>query len=421
MKILFLSDNFTPERNAPASRTHEHAVQWVLAGHEVTVITTAPNFPEGAVYEGYRNRWHAVEWIDGIRVVRVKSYIAANEGFIRRIADYLSFMVTGGIAALFAPRPDVLVSTSPQFFCAVAGWAVSRLRRLPWIFELRDLWPESIVAVGAMRRNWLIRLLERLELRMYRDANRVVTVTKSFKADLVRRGIDPEKIDVVLNGVDADRYRPQQKDQALVDAHDLEGRLVAGYLGTIGMAHALDKVIEAAQLLQDRQDIVFLIAGAGAKRAEIEAQVATLGLRNVRLLDPQPKAAMPALWSVHDVALIPLRNQDLFRTVIPSKMFEAMGMGIPILMSLPDGEATQLLQKAGAGVCVEAENAQAMADTLVQFADDPERLKKLSTAGLQSATGYTRKAQAKKMLGIFEIVIDPDQASEYSGSRPSIR
>ena len=421
MKILFLTDNFAPECNAPASRTHEHAMQWVRDGHEVTVITTAPNFPEGAVYDGYANRWHAEEWIDGIRVIRVKSYIAPNEGFVRRILDYLSFMVTGTMAALFMPRPHVLVSTSPQFFCAVGGWIISRLRRLPWVFELRDLWPESIVAVGAMRKNLMIRLLEWLELRMYRDASRVITVTRSFKEDLVRRGIDSDKIDIVLNGVDADRYKPQPKDAVIVAEQRLEGRLVVGYLGTIGMAHALDKVVEAADLLRDREDIVFLIAGAGAKRAEIETQIMQAGLANVRMMEPQPKSMMPALWSVHDVALIPLRDQNLFRTVIPSKMFEAMGMGVPILMSVPDGEATELLREASAGLCIEPENPRAMADTLCRLANRPEELAAMRTAGLVAASGFSRRAQAKKMLEIFKSVVGSDATADTNNIRAQPR
>ena len=162
MHILFLSDNFRPESNAPAARLYEHAVRWVRAGHDVSVITCAPNFPEGKVYAGYKNRWRDVEWIDGIRVVRVKSFITANEGFLLRTLDYMSFMVSSFIFGLFERRPDVVVATSPQFFCAVGGWTLSVLRRLPFIFELRDLWPASIEAVGAMHSSWVLRALERL-------------------------------------------------------------------------------------------------------------------------------------------------------------------------------------------------------------------------------------------------------------------
>ena len=402
MRILFLTDNVPPERNAPASRTHEHAVQWVRDGHDITVITTAPNFPEGQLYSGYTNAWRTEEVIDGIRVVRVKSFITANEGFVRRTLDYLSFMLTGGWAALRERRPDVLVTTSPQFFCAVAGWVVSRLRRLPWVFELRDLWPASIVAVGAMRRSPAIRALEWLELRMYRDADAIVSVTHSFREDLRRRGVDVSKVSVVLNGVDGGRFAPGPPDDKLLDSHDLRGQFVVGYLGTHGMAHALEKVIDAATLLRDRTGIVFIFAGAGAKRGEVEALVRERALPNVRLIDSQPRDAMPALWSVHDVALIPLRDQPLFRTVIPSKMFEAIGMGVPIVMSVPAGEATRLLEAAGAGVCVAPEDPVALAKAIVMLAEDPAKMTSMRQACLRAAPTYSRCELARAMLAVLE-------------------
>jgi glycosyltransferase involved in cell wall biosynthesis len=401
MKILFLSDNFPPETNAPATRTYEHAVEWVRAGHEVTVITTAPNFPEGRLFAGYRNAWRTAEIVDAIQVIRVKTYITANEGFLRRSLDYVSFMVMGGLAALFHPRPDVIVTTSPQFFCAMAGWGITRLRRLPWIFELRDLWPASIVAVGAMRKSRVIRWLEWIELQMYRDADAVVSVTHAFKADLVRRGIDPAKIQVILNGVDLSRYRPIPKDEALLDQLDLRGKFVVGYLGTHGMAHALDKVADTATLLRDHPGIVFLFAGAGAKRAELEETVRARKLTNVRLIPPQPKAMMPRLWSIHDLALIPLRNQELFTTVIPSKIFEAMAMGTPVLLSVPEGEATRLVRATACGFPVPPEDSQAMADTIVRLKDNPDECARFSAAGLAAASHYSRDQQAALMLDVL--------------------
>jgi colanic acid biosynthesis glycosyl transferase WcaI len=398
MKILFLTDNFPPERNAPATRTYEHTIEWVRSGHQVTVITTAPNFPEGRLFDGYSNAWWTEESMDGIRVLRLKTYITANEGFLRRTLDYVSFMIMGGLAAFCQPRPDVVVTTSPQFFCAMAGWIVTRLRRLPWVFELRDLWPASIVAVGAMKESRTIRLLEWIELRMYRDANAVVSVTQAFKADLARRGIDPAKIDVVLNGVDLSRYQPMPKDEVLLDRFDLRGKFVVGYLGTHGMAHALDKVADAATILRDHSDIVFLFTGAGAKRAELEETVRVRKLTNVRLIPSQSKVAMPGLWSVHDLALIPLRNQELFTTVIPSKIFEAMAMGVPILMSVPEGEGTSLVRDTGCGMLVQAEDPRAMAEAIVNLFGDPGQRARFCAAGLAAAFRFSRDRQATLML-----------------------
>lgn len=401
MRILFLSDNFPPEGNAPATRLYEHATRWVRAGHEVTVITCAPNFPEGKLFDGYHNRWRSVELVDGIRVVRVKTYITANEGFVRRSLDYMSFMVMAFVMGLFERRPDVVVATSPQFFCAIGGWALSVVRWRPFVFELRDLWPASIMAVGAMRRSLVIRLLERIELFLYRRAIVIVSVTESFRDDLVARGISREKIHVVINGVDLERYEPRPRDVGLAREFGLEGKFVVGYMGTHGLAHALPKVLEAAEKLLHRDDIAFFFAGSGAERGRVEELVARRGIRNVRLIPRQPKERMPALWSLCDLSVVPLRDNPVFATVIPSKIFEAMGMGVPILMSLPEGEATRIIMATGSGICVPPEDTEAMAAAIVALVDDPARLMALRIAARAAAPGFSRDALALKMLGIL--------------------
>ena len=401
MRILFLSDNFPPESNAPATRLHEHAVRWVRAGHQVTVITCAPNFPEGKLYAGYQNRWRQVEQVDGIRVVRVKTYITANEGFLRRTLDYVSFAVAGFMMGLFEKRPDVVVATSPQFFCAMAGWALSVFKRRPFVFELRDLWPASIVAVGAMKSSPAIRMLEHIELFLYRRATAIVSVTESFREDLVARGISREKIHVVINGVDLDRYVPSPRDASLEQEFRLEGKFVVGYVGTHGMAHALPKVLEAAERLKQRDDIVFFFAGSGAQRSAVEQTVAKRDLKNVRLIPRQPKERMPALWSVCDVALVPLRDNPVFATVIPSKIFESMGMGVPILMSLPEGEATRIISETGSGICVPPENPKAMAAAIIALAEDPQRVARLRDAARAAAPKFSRDRLAAQMVEIL--------------------
>ena len=409
MRILFLSDNFPPEGNAPATRLYEHAIRWVRAGHEVTVVTCAPNFPEGRLYPGYRNAWRQVEMRSGIRVVRVKTYITANEGFIKRTLDYLSFMLMGFAMALFERRPDVVVATSPQFFCAMAGWAASVARRRPFVFELRDFWPASIVAVGAMRRSVVIRALERVEMFLYRRATAIVAVTESFRRELIARGVDGEKIHVVVNGVDATQYRPRPRSTALEAQLGLQGKFVAGYIGTHGLAHALDKVVEAAALLRRREDIVFLFVGGGADRARLEAMVAERRLENVVMLTRQPKERMAEIWSLCDVALVPLRDSAIFKTVIPSKIFECMGMGIPILMSLPEGEATGIVRTMGCGVCVPPENPAAMATAIETLAGSLEDRQRLAAAACAAAPLYSRDALASSMLGVLEAQCGADQ------------
>lgn len=402
MRILFLTDNFPPERNAPATRVHEHACYWVKRGHEVTVVTCAPNFPEGAVFPGYRNRWHAVEEVDGIRVVRVKTFITANEGVVLRTLDYLSFMAPAFAAGLFQDRPDVVIATSPQFFSAVAGWALATVRRKPFVFELRDLWPASIAAVGAMSGRGTLRLLERLELFLYRRAAAIVPVTHAFKEDLVRRGIPAEKISVVINGVDLPRYAPRPRDPVLAQEAGLNGHFVVGYVGTHGMAHALDRVLAAAERLRSVPDIRFLFVGGGAGKAGLVEAARRRNVPNVVFLPPQPKESMPRVWSLCDVALVHLRDAPVFATVIPSKIFEAMGMGLPVLIASPRGEAGGIVEKEGAGIWVPPEDPAALAEAVLRFRNDAAYRGACAAASRAAAPAYSRERRALEMLRVIE-------------------
>ncbi|ALT76182.1 glycosyltransferase family 4 protein [Paucibacter sp. KCTC 42545] len=403
MHILFLTDNFPPEVNAPASRTFEHCREWVRDGAQVTVITCAPNFPKGAVFEGYRNRLWQSETVDGIRVIRVWSYITANEGFIKRILDYLSFMVTATIAALFVRRVDVVVGTSPQFFTACAAWATGLLKRRPWVFELRDLWPESIKAVGAMQDSAAIRLLERIELFLYRKADRIVAVTHAFKDTLMRRGIDGTRIEVVTNGVDLDNFRPMPKDAALLRELGLEGCFVAGYIGTHGMAHGLETLLEAAAALQrrpDAQDLRLIFLGHGAEKAALVAQSKRMGLTNVRFVDSVPKSEVARYWSLLDVSIIHLRKTDLFDSVIPSKLFECMGMAIPVLHGVP-GESARIVRDEDVGEAFESSNAIQLEEALIRLRTEPERMARYRANGPIAGRKYNRTDLARRMLDIL--------------------
>lgn len=409
--ILFLSDNFPPEVNAPASRTYEHCREWVKKGAQVTVITCAPNFPKGKVFEGYKNRLWQSETVDGIRVIRVWSYIAANDGTARRILDYMSFMATATIAALFVRKPDVVVGTSPQFFTACAAYVVGTLKRLPWVFELRDIWPESIKAVGALGDSFAIRMLERLEMFLYRKATRIVGVTHAFKDVLTKRGVDPAKIDVVTNGVDLSNFGPQQKDQELARKLGLEGCFVAGYIGTHGMAHGLETLLEAAATLQDlpgAEDVRILFLGDGARKAHLVGLAAQRQLRNVVFVDSVSKSEVPAYWSLLDVSIIHLRKTELFGSVIPSKLFECMGMGIPVLHGVP-GESAQIVRDEGVGEVFESDNAVQLVDAVLRLRVDTARFDAYRRNGLDAATRYDRKHLAAKMMKILTELSEHDK------------
>lgn len=396
MKILFLTDNFYPEVNAPASRTYEHAREWVKAGHEVTVITCVPNFPKGKVFDGYKNKLWQKEAIDGIEVIRVWSYIAANKGFVRRTLDFISFSVTSFLAGLFV-KADVIVATSPQFFTALSGRTLSFWKRVPWIMEVRDLWPESIKTVGAMKDNLFIRYFEWEEMRCYRSAKTIVVVTDSFKRTLVARGIDEAKIKVVKNGVDKEMFKPVPKDEALIGELGLEGKKIIGYIGTHGMAHKLDFILDCARNMQGRNDFHFLFIGAGAEREALLAKKEREGITNVTMLDSVPKDQVVRYISILDLSLINLRKSELFKTVIPSKMFENAGMQIPIIMGV-QGEAQEMLEEYGAGLCFEPENEADFNAKLQQLLSDPDLYERCRTGGAEMSRDYDRKALADKML-----------------------
>ena len=425
MNIVFLTHYFPPEVNAPASRTYEHCREWAKAGHDVSVVTCAPNHPSGRVYAGYRNLPWQVETIDGIRTVRLWTYLAANQGVLRRAASYMSYMLVATLAAPLLPRPDVVISTSPQFFCGLAGYLVSRVRGVPWVLEIRDLWPDSIVAVGALGRGTAVGLCERIEAWAYRKADRIVPVTDSFRGHIERRGAAAEKITVVKNGVDLERFCRPERDQGLARELGVAGKFTAAYFGTHGMAHALDSILEAAELLRDDPRIVFLLVGDGAERRRLQAKKEQLGLANVVMLEQQPKERMPALWGLSDAAVVSLRKSQVFRQVIPSKLFEAMGAGVPIVLAV-EGEARDIVEGAGCGIPVEPENAEELAAAVRQLAERPELGREMGAKGRACvAREYDRKVLAARLAGVLAELVrapvspspaaPPDQAGAARG------
>jgi glycosyltransferase involved in cell wall biosynthesis len=382
MRVLFLTHYFFPEGNAPATRVYEVCRRWVELGHRVTVVTGAPNVPSGVVYEGYANRWFQREEVAGIETLRVWTWLAANRGTVRRTLNYLSFLVAATLAGLLAPRPDVVIATSPQFFCGWAGALVSRARRLPFVLEVRDLWPESIASVGALRKSPLLRLLERLERALYRAATRIVTVGEGYRDQLVGRGVPSERIEVIPNGVDREMFQDRGGGAALRRRYGLGQAFVCSYVGTIGMASGLDVVLRAARLLREegRADIRFALVGDGAIREELEERARREGLSEVVFTGRRDKREMPDHLAMTDACLVHLARKDLFRTVLPSKIFEAAAMRKPIVLGV-QGRAAELVDGAGAGICIEPENERQLVDAVTRLAADRELAARLGQAG----------------------------------------
>lgn len=412
MKILFLSHYFPPEVNAPATRAYEHCRQWVKEGHQVTVVTCAPNHPFGNVYEGYQNEW-LVEEKDGIKIIRIKTFISANEGFVKRTASYLSYMFSSIAGFRKYGDHDIVLSTSPQFFNGLAGYFVSELKRIPWVLEVRDLWPDSILAVGAIKNKFIINLLYRIEKFAYRACDHIVVVTDSFKSHIEALGINSEKIDVIKNGVDLTFFdnnfrcdvQPDQGKYEDICASKLEGKFVASYVGTHGMAHNLEAVLKAAARLKHRDDIHFLFVGGGAEREKLLQLKTQLELNNVTMAAQKPKGLMPWIWSLTNLSLVHLKRDPLFKTVIPSKIFESMAMKKPILLGV-EGESANMISRSRAGVTVEPGNDLMIAESIEYLADNQDLCRELGENGRRYVErDFNRDKLAIKYLDVLAGVL----------------
>jgi glycosyltransferase involved in cell wall biosynthesis len=396
MHILFLTHYFPPEVNAPASRTYENAKRWIKKGHKVTVITCAPNHPTGIIYPGYKNRLWQRDELDGINILRVKTYLSANKGFAKRILNYLSYMLSAIVFCCLTGKCDVVVSTSPQFFAGIAGYFVSRVKRSPWVLEIRDLWPESIIAVGALTNRKVINLLEGVETWMYRKADRIVALTNAFKRHIVQRGVSPERISVITNGADLDQFQYVPKENGFRKENGLGGKFVVSYVGTHGMAHGLDTIFETAERMKDSKDVVFMLVGDGAERERLMKRREEIGLNNIVMLPQQKKEKMPEIIAASDACMVLLKKTDLFKTVIPSKIFEAMAMERPIILGV-EGESREIIKEGSCGICIEPENPEALADAVLNLYKD---------SGLAENLGKNGKAFVRQRFDREKLAID---------------
>ncbi len=385
MRILFLCQYFPPEPGAPAARVHEHAREWARLGHEVTVVCGLPHYPAGVVAPEYRGRLLAEERVDGVRVLRCWLYATPNRGVLRRSLSFATFLASATLAALFrGGRADVVCATSPQLLCGLAGWLAAALRRRPFVFEVRDLWPQQIVDLGVITHPLVIGPLRALEGFLYRRARAVVTVAPATTEELAGRGVPREKLHTIPNGIDLEFFRPGPRENAVRREHCGGADFVALYIGAHGLSQGLEVVVDAAERLCARRDIRFVLAGDGARRDAVAALAREKGLENITFLPAQPKALMPEFYAAADVCLVPLLRRGVFLTNIPSKMFEIMACARPMILGAL-GQARALMEEAGAGVAVPPEDGAALAGAVAALADDPDRRAALGAAGRRHA------------------------------------
>lgn len=416
VKILYLSQYFPPEMGAPAARVAELSRHWAKAGHDVTVLTGFPNHPTGIVPPGYRKRlWRGLqrENKDGVNVLRTWLLPFPNRKAHERMLNYGSFFFSSATTGLRLPKPDVVIATSPQLLVGLSGRWLAWMKCVPFVFEVRDLWPESLSAVGmGTEGSPLLRSLKAIADFLYRTADLVVVVTPAQKDYLIeRKGLPSDRIAVITNGVEAERFDPGKVDVDLRRRLGAQEKFIVSYIGTLGMAHGLETVLEAAARLQHSfPDLLFLLIGDGAEKDAIAASVCARGLNNVRLIGERPREEVPVWICASDVCLVLLRKTELFKTVIPSKLLEFMSCARPVILAV-DGQARQIVEEAGAGLFVEPGNSSALANTIARFAGDPGLRQVCSVNGRRHVVQhYLRSQTAEAYLDLLAHVCRHEEA-----------
>ncbi len=403
--ILFLTHYFPPEVTAGANRTFEHVQRWQQKGYKITIITNYPNHPNGKIYNGYRNKWLSKETFHDIDVLRIKTYLTPNRGTFRRTFSFLFYAFMAVVASMKVKKIDCIVATSPQFFSGLAGSIVKNFKRKPFILEIRDLWPDSIVAVGALKEtNIILKMIRIMEKNMYFSATHIVSLTNAFKEHIKEFGYPEDKISIIPNSVD---LKQMGKIIEIETEFKKENKFVCSYIGTFGMAHKVETILYCAEKLKNESHIQFLLIGDGADREHLVNLKKELDLSNVTILHLQPKEYIPYFLNQSDVGLIVLRNNKLFETVIPSKIFEYMAMNNSLILSLPAGETTGMLKDSEFGVTVEPENAEKLAEKILYLFQNPEVRERMSLNGKRLVENYyNRDNLSSIMLQLIEKEIE---------------
>jgi len=406
LRVTFLTHYFPPEVGPAQTRLHELAKRLIAAGETVTVVTGFPNYPAGEIFPGYRGKRLMEDSYDGIRVLRTWVFATRSRGFIGRLLNYFSFPVFSLLAVRKLGPTDIIYVQSPPLFTGLAALWFSRLKRAPYIFNVSDIWPQSAVELGVLRNRFAIRLAEWLERHIYRRASRITVPTPGILERLVARGVPRDKIFLLTNGVDTAAYNVTSSDRELAQRLGLDGHKVFMYAGLHGLAQGLDVILEAAKLTRN-PDVLYVLVGDGADKAALVAKAQAEGISNVRFLPIQPTSTLPALLNLVYATVIPLRRLDLFKAALPSKLFDSMAAGRPIVAPLW-GEAAALVEAAACGLVVEPEDARAVQEAVEKLAADPALAQKLGEQGRRYVVEhFNRDDIAKRLIKLLEETARP--------------
>ena len=365
MRVLLLSQFFDPE---PTLKGLAFAKALRDRGCEVEVLTGFPNYPGGKVYEGYRLRGYMREEMDGIPVHRVYLYPSHDQSARKRALNYGSFALSAAANLWRVRRPDVAyVHHPPATIGLPAAW-IRALRGVPFVYEVQDLWPDTLAATGMMGNPRLLAMIGRAMARTYRRAARIVVISEGFRRRLVERGVPEAKIDVLMNWAEEGRLVVSERDPALARELGIDAPFLVMFAGTMGLAQALDPVLDAAGLVAARNpDVVFALVGGGVEVERLRARVEAEGIANVRFVGRQPMERMGAILPLADALLVHLRDDPLFAITVPSKTQAYLSAGVPIVMAVR-GDAADLVERAGAGMLAEPENPESIAAAVLHLA-----------------------------------------------------
>lgn len=419
--ILFITYYYPPEKGAAMVRIGETAKRLVKLGHQVTVLTTLPNYPTGYVPPEYRGHLIQEEMLDGVRVIRVWNYINSNTTFLRRILPHITFnLLSPIIGGRAVGRPDVIIGCSLPLFNAIAARLLSWRKHCPYIFWVADLWPETPIQLGVLRNRLMIRLARWLEWLAYEHASIVWVVADGVRKDLIQRGYPEERIFLGINGVDTAQFHPipQIPPQARKEL-GWDEKFTVLYAGTHGVVHGLTTILDAADQMRSQTDIQFIFIGDGAQKKDLVEQANRCNLKNVTFLDAQQHEKMPLIYAAADICLIPARKAQVLKGFLPAKLFEIMSCGRPILLGI-DGEARQIAeQEAGAALFVEPENPTALVTAIMDLKEHPEFAEPLGKRGRRFAeVNFDRdqlvaevEARIETLLGKQLVISEPELAS----------
>ncbi|MBM7571375.1 glycosyltransferase family 4 protein [Aquibacillus albus] len=402
MKIVVISHYFPPEIGAPSARLYEMARHWVELGNEVHVVTCFPNHPTGIIPKKYRGMKYMYEKMDGIHVHRNYVYATPNKGFIKKTLGHISFMFSSVLLSMRKIKnPDVIITSSPTFFSIFSGYWYSSRKKASFVLEIRDLWPAAMIELGVMKEGFITDTLEKMELFFYRKSKRLIMVTKSFKENVVNRGIDENKVHVITNGVNQDLFYPKKKNKDIIKKYNLNEKFVISYVGAHGISQNLSTILKVAKSLEDDKEIQFLFIGEGAEKDKLKQIASEQEIKNVTFVDSQPKEVIQEFYNTSDISLIPLKDIELFKTFIPSKMFEIMACGVPIVASL-EGESADILKESKAAEVVKPDDPEQIKKAIKKLKSDKvllEKLKKNGPAFVEQ--NYSRRKLAEQYLKII--------------------